>query len=243
MILTTSFDRVRSFSFALFLAGLAGCSNTPPPEVGRIQPQIGTGLGQEAFAGVEADASKLKPMVLRPADVVSVTVFREPDLSLDNILVSEDGTIALPLVGTLDAAGHTLESLSNEIARRLIGAHLLNPQVTVGVRQYASRRVTVEGGVTQSGVYPFSPGARLSDALALAQGPSRVAKLNQVAIFRHDAQGLAVAVFDYRAVQQGKMIDPQLQPGDRVVVGLSGLSQAWQDLIKALPAFAIFTRF
>ena len=62
-----------------------------------------------------------------------------------------------------------------------------------------------------------------------------------MAIFREAPQGLTVAKFDYRAVQQGTMIDPVLQPGDRVVVGTSGLSQFWQDVLKTLPAFAIFT--
>jgi polysaccharide export outer membrane protein len=38
------------------------------------------------------------------------------------------------------------------------------------------------------------------------------------------------------------MIDPVLEPSDRVVVGVSGSSQAWQDLLQALPAFALFTR-
>ena len=50
-----------------------------------------------------------------------------------------------------------------------------------------------------------------------------------------------VAKFDYRAVSQGTMIDPVLEPGDRVVVGTSGLSQFWQDLLRALPAFGLFT--
>ena len=36
-------------------------------------------------------------------------------------------------------------------------------------------------------------------------------------------------------------LDPILEPGDRVVVGTSALSQFWQDLIKTLPAFALFT--
>jgi len=52
---------------------------------------------------------------------------------------------------------------------------------------------------------------------------------------------MTVAKFDYRAVQQGTMIDPVLQPGDRVVVGTSGLSQFWQDVLKTIPVFALFT--
>mgnify|MGYP007056299579 FL=1 len=54
---------------------------------------------------------------------------------------------------------------------------------------------------------------------------------------------MAVAKFDYAQVRAGTMIDPVLAPGDRVVVGTSGLSQLWQDFLKAVPAFALFTRF
>jgi polysaccharide export outer membrane protein len=39
------------------------------------------------------------------------------------------------------------------------------------------------------------------------------------------------------------MIDPVLEPGDRVVVGLNNLSQYWQDILRTLPAFAWFLRF
>ncbi len=49
-----------------------------------------------------------------------------------------------------------------------------------------------------------------------------------------------VAKFDYRQISQGTMMDPVLQPNDRVVVGTDGLSVFWQDLLKALPAFGIF---
>jgi len=65
--------------------------------------------------------------------------------------------------------------------------------------------------------------------------------MREVAIFRETPDGLMVAKFDYRSVRQGTMLDPVLAPGDRVVVGISGLSQFWQDLLRALPAFALFT--
>ncbi|WP_260926832.1 polysaccharide biosynthesis/export family protein [Novosphingobium sp. 9] len=180
--------------------------------------------------------------VLRAGDVISVQVFREADLSLDATPIAEDGTIALPLIGTIKAAGLTPAQLSQQVTQRLSKTYLVSPQVTVNLQQYASHLVSVEGAVEKPGVYPFAGEARLSSAVALAGGTSDVAKMKQVVIFRHDAQGQSVAVFDYSAVQAGTMIDPVLMPGDRVVVGLSGMTQAWQDLVKSLPALAIFTR-
>jgi hypothetical protein len=49
-----------------------------------------------------------------------------------------------------------------------------------------------------------------------------------------------IAKFDYGQVRQGTMLDPVLQPGDRVVMGTDGLSVFWEDLLKALPAFGVF---
>jgi polysaccharide export outer membrane protein len=49
-----------------------------------------------------------------------------------------------------------------------------------------------------------------------------------------------VAKFDYGQIRQGTMLDPILEPGDRVVMGTDGLSQFWEDLLMALPAFGIF---
>jgi polysaccharide export outer membrane protein len=53
---------------------------------------------------------------------------------------------------------------------------------------------------------------------------------------------MTVAKFDADAMLNGTMIDPLVLPGDRIIVGASGPKQLWQDLIQALPAFAIFTR-
>lgn len=217
---------------------LAGCTSTPAPVVGRISPQADEALGQAPFAQVAPVGSG----VLRPSDVISVQVFREPDLSLEAMPIAEDGTIAVPLIGSVEAAGRTPSQLSAEITQRLAQAYLVSPRVAVNVQQYASHLVSVEGAVGKPGVYQFGAGSRLSSAMALAGGASDVAKLKQVVIFRQDAQGASVAVFDFRAVQAGTMIDPVLEPGDRVVVGLSGLTQAWRYVIQALPAFAIFTR-
>ena len=223
---------------ALFTAGamLSACGATPPPAVGAAQTTPVDSLGQADYASVtDADYR------LRNSDILSILVFREPELSMEKVAVGADGMLSLPLVGPIAANGRTTAELAGDIAFALDRAGLKNPQVSINVIDHASHLVTVEGGVTEPGVFPFQPGAKLSSAIALAKGPNRVAQMREVAIFRETPQGLMVAKFDYRAVRQGTMLDPVLQPGDRVVVGISGLSQFWQDLLRALPAFALFT--
>ncbi len=233
----TAQHRIRAAFVSAIAAGLAACGATPPPAVGPVATAPVQELGQGDYATVSDNAYRL-----RPSDVISVSVFREPDLSVARLPIGSDGTISLPLIGAVETEGKTLEALTNEVTHRFDISGLRRPSVSINVIEYASHLVTVEGGVESPGVYTFQPGARLSSALALASGPTRVAKLREVAIFRETDDGMRVAKFDYAAVSQGTMIDPVIEPGDRVVVGISSLSQFWQDFLRALPAFGMFTR-
>ena len=112
--------------------------------------------------------------------------------------------------------------------------------MSVNIADFASHLVTVEGAVESPGVYPFQPGARLSTAIALASGPKRTAKMSQLAVFRETPEGIMVAKFDYAQISSGTMLDPILEPGDRVVMGNSGLSQFWEDVLRTIPALGIF---
>lgn len=215
---------------------LASCGATPKPQVGYASEATSEEFGQTIF-----NAQQTADYRLRPSDLLAITVLREPELSFEEIMISADGTISLPLTGAVSAAGKTTGQFEQELSDELRRAGLKRPLVSVNVVTYGSHLVTVEGGVEQPGVYAFQPGAKLSAAIALANGPNRVAKLSEIVIFRPTDEGTAIALFDYQAVRQGNLVDPIIQPGDRVVVGISGLSQFWQDLIRALPAFGLFT--
>lgn len=215
---------------------LAGCTNTPEPAVGNRAATPNAALGQASFlTGMPANYP------LHANDVVSITVFREPDLSVQNVLIDAEGFVAMPLIGKIKASGQTPEELQGTIKRALGNGMLRDPQVTVSVMDYASHLVAVEGAVSKAGLYRFTPGTRLSGAIALAGGGSRVAK-KLIIVLRPDQDGMTVAKFDADAMLKGTMIDPLVLPGDRIIVGTSGPKQLWQDLIQALPAFALFTR-
>ncbi|WP_240504335.1 polysaccharide biosynthesis/export family protein [Tsuneonella mangrovi] len=219
------------------IVALSGCVDTPSPQAGAVNAVAVSDQGQADFSS-KPEATYL----LKPADSISLIVFREPDLSLQSVAIGVDGTISFPLLGKVQAAGLTTAQLADKIQQELGDGYLKDPHVAVNVIDYGSHVVTVEGAVKKAGIYNYQPGTRLSGAIALAEGTSNVAKLRDVAIFRQRPDGIWVAKFDYREVVKGTMIDPLIAPGDRVVVGTSALSQAWQDTLKALPAFAIFTR-
>lgn len=215
---------------------LGACASTPPPTVGKVETRPVLEDGQGDYSAEAVSTYKL-----HAGDIVDITVFREPELSVSGVPVGVDGTLSMPLVGVVKADGQTPAELARTIETMLRAGYLKDPSVSVNVTRYDSHVVTVDGSVEKPGVYPFRPGARLSTAITLASGPSRVAKLQQIAVFREFPDGVKVAKFDYAAVRQGTMMDPVLQPGDRIVVGTSGLSQFWQDVLKASPLFAVFS--
>ena len=220
------------------LLNLSACYSGPEPKVGLAVTQPIAEQGQAPYSSYPSETYEL-----RPNDVINVQVFREPDLTVGSIPVSATGDISLPLLGQLQVAGMTAPQLETQVQQMLNDKYLRDPHVTVNVLQYGSHQVTVEGSVTSPGMYNFTPGTRLSGAMALAKGPSRVADQRDIAIFRQTPDGIAIAKFDLLANESGTMMDPVLEPGDRVVVGLNNLSQFWQDVLMTLPVFAWFRRF
>jgi polysaccharide export outer membrane protein len=216
----------------------AGCAAQAPIEPGIANIAPNGSMGQSEYIAT-VGASYL----LRPADKVSVTVFREAELSLPEVVISAEGRISVPLVGPIQAAGMTVEQLETRIEELYDARYLRSPDVAVNVVDYGSHVVTVEGSVTESGLFNFRPGTRLSGGIALAKGPTRVADVREVAVFRQSGSGILIAKFDYAQVRAGGMMDPVLQPGDRIVVGTDNLSQTWQDFLRALPAFGMFAQF
>lgn len=220
---------------ALAALAMTGCASTPEPRIGLSATEPLSDLGQDGYSYARPDI-----YLLRATDKISVSVFREPDLSAPEVRIGVEGNISLPMLGSIPAAGLTAKQLEQDVTRRLAALGLKTPSVSVNVTDFASHLVTVEGAVEKPGVFAFQPGSRLSSAIALAEGPKRSAKIDQVAVFRESPQGIMIAKFDYRAVSQGTMLDPVLQPGDRVVMGTDGLSVFWEDLLQALPAFGVF---
>ena len=217
---------------------LAGCAAQAPIEPGIAVTTPSAAMGQTEYISAVGSTYQL-----RPADKLSVTVFREAELSLPEVVISAEGRISVPLVGPVQAAGMTVEQLETRIEELFDARYLRSPDVAVNVLSYASHVVTVEGSVEKQGMYEFRPGTRLSGGIALASGPTRVADVREVAVFRQSGNGTLIAKFDYAQVRSGAMMDPVLQPGDRIVVGTDNLSQTWQDFLRALPAFGMFSQF
>jgi polysaccharide export outer membrane protein len=176
-------------------------------------------------------------------DKLSVTVFGVKDLESDNIPVDAVGQIQLPLIGTVQAQGRTCRELADEIAKRLDAHYLRDAQVSVIVAQSANQKITVEGAVTDPGVFEIPGRMSLLQAVAMAKGPTNRANLKNVAIYR-DVDGKRVRlVFNCEEIRSGKAEDPEMLGNDVVVVSESGKLAFFREVVGDVGAFSIFALF
>lgn len=215
---------------------LAGCQKT-------VTTHLPRGAAAYETLAVSPDVTYPRAHVLGPGDRIDVTVFREPDFSSSNLLIDTAGNVYLPMIGQLTAAGMTQAEMAAIVSERLGASYIRDPNVTVSVREAALQAVSVEGEVKQPGVYQIQPGYTLLTAISLARSPTSTAKLDEILVFREiDGQRMG-ARFDLAEIRAGRVPDPQVLPGDVIVVGYSQVRAVYQDILKAAPLFNIFTQF
>lgn len=197
--------------------------------------------GEEAYATIPQTVASgdREEYRLNSQDKLTITVFREPDLSVVEAPVETSGGLVLPLIGRVQASGRTTTELAAEIESRL-GGYLVQPRVSVIVAESQSLNVTVDGAVGEAGVYEMKGDTTLLQSIAMAKGASRLADLDRVAVFRTISGQRHGAIFDVSAIQAGKSADPVLKHGDYVVVGASNIKAIWYDVLAVVPSFALF---
>jgi len=114
--------------------------------------------------GGEADLS------MGAGDLIEISVFEVDELSKLKLRIPMRGTITLPLIGQVPAAGRSAIQLEDDIRARLQEKYIYDPQVSVFVHEHKSQRISVIGAVRKGGVYAITNPLRLADALALAEG-------------------------------------------------------------------------
>jgi polysaccharide biosynthesis/export protein len=177
-----------------------------------------------------------------PQDLLTVSVFQVDELNRE-VRVNSNGQVSLPLIGTVQAGGRTVQELEQDIAAKLDASYLQNPQVTVFVKEFTSQRVTLEGAVKKPGIYPLSGKTTLLQAIAMAEGLDQLADPRGVVIFRTIDGKKMGAVFDVRAIRSGDVADPDIYGDDIVVVDQSGSKTALRRFIESVPMLNLFGIF
>ena len=152
----------------------------------------------------EPDPRKL-PFILGPADVVRISVWKNPDFSTE-ATVRPDGMITIPLVGDVRAAGQNTSDLRAEVTKRL--AAFVKDEtatVTVSIQAINSYRFAVLGNAEHAGTLGATHYLTVSEAMALAGGPNRFGNADQMVIIRSTADGGVKRIpIDYPGILDGK---------------------------------------
>lgn len=161
--LSPSISRRPWVALTLCLLSFSAAAQTPPPPPATPAPT--------AAPAASAPAQVPREYVLGPGDLVKVTVYQNPDLSLE-ARVAEDGTVRYPLLGPVKLGGMSVTAAEKTIADGLRNGNFLkSPQVNVVVAQVRGHQVSVLGQVNRPGRYPIeTAGLKLSDLVALAGG-------------------------------------------------------------------------
>lgn len=153
--------------------------------------------------------------VLGPDDAIQVVVFGQPDVGITTRIKS-DGTIVMPLIGAIKAAGYTNISLAKALADKLTsGGFLKSPIVNVEIGSYVSKSVNVAGRVAAPGIVPLDRPYRALDVL-LKTGWIRD---NGAAYVYLRRPGSPEQRLDVDGLVRGDSDkDPVLRPGDTLYV-------------------------
>jgi len=176
-----------------------------------------TSLLQAAIAA-EVHSFGLPDYKIQPGDILSVSVWREPDMQLE-LMVRPDGGISVPLIGNVVASGSTVDQLSKDLAEKL-KSYMPDLSIVVAVKQPLGNKIYIIGKVNKPGEFIMNRQLDVMQALSMAGGTSRFASLGDIKILRRFNEGQIVYPFDYKDIENGKNLDQNiiLLSGDVVVV-------------------------
>lgn len=188
-------------------------------------------LGVLLAATLSTGAFAQSSYQIRSGDSLQVEVLEDPALNR-SVLVLPDGSISFPLVGTIPAAGRTIDAVKADLAAALAGNFAAPPNVFVGIGTLAAPRaaraagpartisVYAMGEVTTPGKADVAPGTTVLQLLAQAGGFTRFAAQKRVQLRRTTKGGAEqIYLFNYDGTgASGIAGSTRLQAGDVIVV-------------------------
>jgi polysaccharide export outer membrane protein len=163
--------------------------------------------------------------IIGPEDDLDIFVWRNKDLS-KSVTVRPDGLISLPIIDDVRAGGFTTKELDDVITRKY-RVLIKDPQVTVAIKNYRSKRVVVVGEVAQPGVYPIPGSLTVLEAITMAKYDKNRATLRSVMVVRQENGKPAAKRLDLIKALRGQDLKDniQLKSGDVVFVPSSFIAE------------------
>jgi polysaccharide export outer membrane protein len=170
------------------------------------------------------DLAAVKPVrayTLVPDDTIEMKVYRHGDLDT-RARLAEDGTVVLPLLGSIAIGGKTADEARQTIRGLLAKDYLVNPQVSLSVVEYAKRLITVMGEVQRPGTFelPHDQVVNLLQAIAMAGGYTRLGAPGKVVVQRMENGQKQIFRINTGSMVQNVEVQPfNIRPGDTITVG------------------------
>lgn len=190
---------LHAFFLALPLAGSVCLAADPPvpvspPSTGPSTPAEPDEQMLEAFP-VRPELGQEPSFSLRGGsdyrigkqDLLEIKVFDLDELN-QTVRVADDGSITVPLLGRLSVAGLSKGDLEALLARLLEERYIRDPQVTIFVKEYESKKIAVSGAVRKPGTYEMLGEKTLLEMISIAGGLDRDLG-REIIIFRRDGDG------------------------------------------------------
>jgi polysaccharide export outer membrane protein len=156
--------------------------------------------------------------LLGPEDALEISVWKEPDLT-KQLIVRPDGKITYPLIGEVQASGHTVKQLQQEISKRL-AKYVTDAHVTVILLKAQNYKIYVTGKVNKPGAFVVGKPVNVMQALSMAGGLTPFASPGSITVIRKVGDKEEIYPFSYKDVARGYSMQENrtLMPGDVVVV-------------------------
>ena len=123
------------------------------------------------------------PYILWSGDTLDISVTTAPELSREEVIIAPDGRLQMPIVGSVVAAGRTVDALQADLSN-LLSSELRDPRVFVAATEYGSQQVFVNGQVANPGIFPIPGQIGPLQAITMAGGLTLTADAKQVIVMR-----------------------------------------------------------
>jgi polysaccharide export outer membrane protein len=205
---------------AAVLAVMAVQCASAQPGAGSPQAAAMTATVQSAERATR-DAGVPEDYKIGSGDILSISVWKEPDASVPSVVVRPDGKIAMPLLKDISVAGLTPKEVERNIADGLSKLILTGADVTVVVTAVNSKKIYVMGAARKEGIIPYTYKMTAMQAIGEAGGLNEFAKRKKIYVLRKSPEGeLLRFPFNYDDVIRGQKVEQniELQPGDTLVI-------------------------
>lgn len=162
--------------------------------------------------------------IVGEGDVLRITVYEHPDLTTVE-RVTGKGTINFPLVGQVKVMGLTVPQIAQELSALLADGYIINPQVTVFIQEFRSKKASIMGQISRPGLYELSGQTTFLELLSKAGGLTKDAGDNAIIKRKSSYSKENIIMIDLKGLIEAgdTSLDVPVVDGDSIYIPKAGV--------------------